>query len=168
MTREKVTAYLPPEAVERVKKYMLEHKGVSQSEALIALLAPETQIEVIRSSPEQANRHKDKMEEVSKMDEFDEKHHQRRMREIAAEAKPIPQDSKVDWGAGHSGVETSTKINSPKDDYRATEEPKEYFQAVAQEDWAHNSRHLNYIAKHPERANWTFDDWVKHDKGAKQ
>ena len=94
---------------EKIEKYASLHK-CTKSEAINALLSVETQMDVIRSTPKEASRHKEKMEDLAKMDEIDEKRFQRHMKEQAGKQNHTPESQKVEGGAGDGHHDTGYKI----------------------------------------------------------
>ena len=173
MTNEKFTFRATSQQIERIKKYMLENK-CTKSDAINALLSENTaiepQVEVIRGNKEDAQLAK-AQKLLDMRAKADHEHTlEVQKRELAKQQNFTSQADKVtDWGVGHSGVDTSTKINPPNRDLLINrEEQKPEIHSVSQEDWEHHPRHIAFIGQFPERRDWNFDDWVQHDREEKQ
>jgi len=133
----KQIGFRPTEAeAKQIEAYMGVHK-CTQTEAIHALLSEKNTTTQIERSVEVIipKKTSEKIEQLKVMDELDERHHQRKMREIAASARPTPQAEKTIWGVGHIGIDTSFKVNSPSQGYIHVEEPKPERVTLSTAEW---------------------------------
>lgn len=113
MSKSKPYNFRPYAAVaEKVQNYMNTHK-CSSSEAINALLSMdnqiEPQVEVIRDKDHPKV---EALKEVLKVrDEYAEKQFQRELKLKQLSAAHTPPAEKVDWGAGHGGIDTGVILN---------------------------------------------------------